>query len=104
MPTITLKAIIQKKACRTQVEAFHRIFGTEVEVNDENAKKVADKWEWFFWAANKFLDKKYRDYYLDEISRIWATQMHDEYRRAQRKVFVEMYLLQEKEKANGTAV
>jgi len=104
MPTITLKAIIEKGACRSQMEAFRKIFGTEVEINHENAKKVADKGEWFFWAANKFLERKYRDYYHDELRRMWSIQIYDEYRRAQREVFVEMYLLQEKGRENETAV
>ena len=51
---ITLRMLREREACDKQVELFRSLFGDAVEVTEDAAVAVADRFDWD-WAARHFL-------------------------------------------------
>ena len=67
MKTITLQQLIDKDACKDQVELFKKTFGDSVEVTRELAIKYAQYFD-FIWAADNLLDAPAWKIYKETIA------------------------------------
>ena len=54
MTKLTVKHLVELKACSLQVDLFQRLFGSSVEVTEELCLKHYSEFDWD-WAAKHFL-------------------------------------------------
>jgi hypothetical protein len=67
---ITLKQLRRAGACEGQVQLFKDAFGTEAEANEENARKMAQSFDWS-WASDRLLTLSQREAYRAIVALAW---------------------------------
>src|SRR2546426_12439387 len=66
MRILTVKTIIDKLACESQVKEFQRIWGEQVEVTEDEMAAVASVFDWD-WAGYDLLSPAARARFLDTM-------------------------------------
>jgi hypothetical protein len=111
---LTLQTLIDKRACRAQVDLFRQTFGASVEITPALCESVAAQFDWT-WASNNLLTPAARAEYervrgpaLAEGKRVQGAALA-EYKRVQGPAYAECKrvtdaALAEYERVQGAAI